>query len=89
LTAFKKYLGYKGLYTNKSAFTCPENLEMKGTVVSTTNAASDTYSFAYILFEIFVEREPFHNLSGKELREVVVVKESRPKIPTEGIPEEI
>lgn len=30
LTAFKKYLGYKGLYSNKSGFTCPENLDIKG-----------------------------------------------------------
>jgi hypothetical protein len=89
LTAFKKYLGYKGLYSNKSAFTCPENLDIKGSVVSTTNPASDTYSFAFILYELFVEREPFHNLSSKELKDVVLTKESRPKIPIEGVPEEI
>ncbi|KAL4501707.1 hypothetical protein ABPG72_018758 [Tetrahymena utriculariae] len=88
LNALKKYLGFKGLYSNKSQFTSPENLLARGSVVSTNDPASDTYSFAFILYELFVGREPFQNVCLKELKEIVLEKESRPKIPTE-IPEEI
>ncbi|EAS06313.2 protein kinase (macronuclear) [Tetrahymena thermophila SB210] len=88
LNALKKYLGLKGQYSNKSQFTSPENLLARGPVVSTNDPASDTYSFAFILYELFVGREPFQNVSLKELKEIVVEKESRPKIPSE-IPEEI
>ncbi|KAL4449732.1 hypothetical protein ABPG74_008105 [Tetrahymena malaccensis] len=88
LNALKKYLGFKGMYSNKSQFTSPENLLARGPVVSTNDPASDTYSFAFILYELFVGREPFQNVNLKELKEIVLEKESRPKIPSE-IPEDI
>jgi len=37
-----------------------------------------------ILYEIFVEKEPFKDISLKELKRIVTEENSRPKIPDDG-----
>ena len=37
-----------------------------------------------ILFEIFVEKEPFKDISLKELKRIITEENSRPKIPDDG-----
>ena len=37
-----------------------------------------------ILYEIFVEKEPFKDISLKELKRIVTEENSRPKLPEDG-----
>ena len=76
----KKYCAISLGYTNKSAYTPPELLKDNSSVVNNCKASADVYSFGMILWEIFVEKEPFKNIKLKDLRKIVVEDNSRPKI---------
>jgi len=67
----KKLMAFKNSYCNKSQYTAPEHLLEKGSVVKHAIGPSDVYSFGMILYEIFLEREPFNEVPLKELVKIV------------------
>ncbi|KAL4436283.1 hypothetical protein ABPG74_015874 [Tetrahymena malaccensis] len=90
LTGLKKLISYKYGYQNKSHFTAPEHLQENSLIVKNPATKSDIYSFAFILWELFMEREAFSNLNLEDLKKTIVVDNSRPKIPEVGpIPKEV
>ena len=88
LRELKKYMSLKYSYSNKSQYTAPEFLEEKGGVVSNPTGPGDIYAFGMILYEIFTQKEPFKDISQKEIKRMVVTENTRPKI-SEDIPDEI
>ena len=81
----KKFCAITKGYTNKSAFTAPEYLKENGLIVNNAKSQGDVYSFGMILWELFVEKEPFRGIKVKELKKIVSEENSRPKIP-ENLP---
>ena len=77
----KKFLALSKGYTNKTAFTAPEYLKENSAIVSNPKKEGDVYSFGMILWELFVEKEPFQGIKLKELKKIVIDENSRPKIP--------
>lgn len=65
LYKLKKLMAIKKNYCNKSQYTAPEHLLEKGNVVNNAKGPSDVYSFGMILYEIFLEREPFKDVPIK------------------------
>lgn len=84
LTSLKKLMSLRFGYSNKSHFTAPEHLKESSLIVKNPTSKSDIYSFAFILWELFMEREAFGNLSLEELKKTVINDNSRPKIPENG-----
>ncbi|EAR84823.3 protein kinase (macronuclear) [Tetrahymena thermophila SB210] len=90
LTSLKKLISYRFGYQNKTHFTAPEHLQEKSLIVQNPKTKSDIYSFAFILWELFMEREAFSNLSLEDLKKTIILDNSRPKIPEVGpIPKEV
>lgn len=85
LQSLKKYLGLKNGYSNKSYFTAPEHLSDKSAVVREARSKSDVYSFAFVLYELFMERQAFEKkLNVEELKKLIIDNNSRPKIDSQN-----
>ena len=63
LTFLKKYCSHLIGYTNKSAYTPPEKLTSKGSVVEQANESSDVYSIGLMLWEVYAKEKPFGEIS--------------------------
>lgn len=83
--SLKALMSFRIGYTNKSYFTAPEHLNEPGLIVRKPTSKSDIYSFAFILFELFIERQAFTNLSLDELKKTIILDNSRPKIPESNL----
>ena len=81
LVSLKKYSAFLFSYMNKSQFSCPQVLEEKGNVVLQPNEMSDVYSLGMIIWFLFREQIPFHNLSINVINKYVIDDRARPKIP--------
>lgn len=81
LQGLKKYMSLKHGYSNKTHFTAPEHLNDKSTVVRSPTSKSDIYSFAFVVYELFMERQAFERrLTIEELKKTIIEDNSRPKI---------
>ena len=81
LTALKKYSACLFNYMNKSQFSCPQTLEEKGNVALQATEKSDVYSLGMIMWFMFREQIPFHNLSSSAVKTYILDDRARPKIP--------
>lgn len=84
LTSLKTLMSFRFGYTNKTYFTAPEHLMESDMIVRKPTSKTDIYSFAFILFELFMMREAFGRLSFEELKKTIIKDNSRPKIPENG-----
>jgi len=57
----------------------------KGNIVINAKNTSDVYSFGLILYEIFLEKEPFKGIPLKEIKRIVCHENTRPKIPEDVV----
>lgn len=67
---------------NIGYYTAPEFLDKqknKYNYIQNPTKAQDVYSFGYVLYEIFFQKRPLHNLPLQEIRRIVVEQQKRPK----------
>lgn len=88
LHKLKKFAGVVLNYTNKGAWSSPEQLQMRGRTTSKVVESDDIYSFGVVLWELASGEEPFTSVSLEALREMVVEQQLRPEIPP-GTEEEL
>ena len=67
-------------YKNKDQYTSPEQLKLKGLTSKKITQADDVYSYGVILWQIFHKEVPFEGMSFEQIKEVILVQNSRPKI---------
>jgi serine/threonine protein kinase len=84
----KKYCTLVIGYTDKSQYSAPEVFTEKGSLVSKQGTPRDVYSFGLILYEIFTEITPFHDLTLKQCQQMIEEQQFRPKL-KELVPEPI
>jgi serine/threonine protein kinase len=88
LAKVKKYAGVMLSYTNKSAWSSPEQLRERSITVMKVTTADDIYSFGVVLWEILTESIPFEGFSRKELGRKVALEHYKPQIPP-SVPESL
>lgn len=82
LHKIKKYAGIVSSYSNKSAWSSPEQLKDKRAVCTNVSWSDDVYSFGMVLWEILTEQEPFPGYSKQKLIQQIVNESYRPGIPS-------
>lgn len=87
LDTLRKTASFKWSYTNKSYYTAPEHFANKSKVITSeqVGAASDVYSYAFILYELFMGKQPFRNYKMKQLISIIE-NDQRPKINEDIVP---
>lgn len=78
--SLKKYYSLMHSYQQKTIFTAPEALQ---STQYKREKSMDVYSFALILYELFVEKLSKENVPLKRLIKLVCEEKARPKIPEE------
>lgn len=84
----KTYCANKIAYSNKTQYTAPEYLNEEGNIINDPKISGDVYSFGFIMWELFCETIPFHNMKFHAFRKKIIEEDIRPNIPKE-IPEDI
>jgi hypothetical protein len=84
----KKYAGLMLNYTNKSAWSSPEQLKERSSTVQKPTPYDDIYSFGMVLWEVETGQVPFPGYSRKMLTQKVGLENYRPQIP-ENVPDSI
>ncbi|CAG9311464.1 unnamed protein product [Blepharisma stoltei] len=77
---FRKYAGLVLKYSNKSAWSSPEQLKDETEVVATFHPSDDSYSYGMILWELFTNQEPFPNMHWTKFKNMVK-RGYRPSVP--------
>lgn len=66
-SSLKRLSGLQFGYINKTFYTAPEHLSDKENVTKNVTFSSDVYSYGFILWVLFNEKEPFKGATVKEL----------------------
>eukprot|EP00359_Climacostomum_virens_P003130 CAMPEP_0204917296 /NCGR_PEP_ID=MMETSP1397-20131031/14906_1 /ASSEMBLY_ACC=CAM_ASM_000891 /TAXON_ID=49980 /ORGANISM="Climacostomum Climacostomum virens, Strain Stock W-24" /LENGTH=526 /DNA_ID=CAMNT_0052090089 /DNA_START=103 /DNA_END=1680 /DNA_ORIENTATION=+ len=82
----KKYAGLMFGYSNKSAWSSPEQLNERSLTATRLSATDDVYSFGIVLWELMSGVPPFQGITKKQLMQKVIKENYRPAIP-QGLPE--
>jgi len=83
LHKLKKFAGVVISYSNKGAWTSPEQLQQRGKTVAKIRESDDVYSFGVIMWEVWTGEQPFGGVGVEKLRELVAVQNLRPSIPAD------
>lgn len=83
LHKLKKFAGVVISYSNKGAWTSPEQLQQRGKTVAKIRESDDVYSFGVIMWEVCTGEQPFVGVGVEKLRELVAVQNLRPSIPSD------
>ena len=81
LHKLKKFAGVVLNYTNKGAWSSPEQLQLRGRTTSKVVESDDVYSFGVLVWELVSGEEPFPSVSLEALRDMVAGQQLRPEIP--------
>lgn len=81
LKKLKKYAGIMLNYSNKSAWSSPEQLKERSSATVKVVQSDDVYSFGVIFWELMTEQVPFPGFSRQKLFQKVAVENYRPQIP--------
>ena len=83
LHKLKKFAGVVIAYSNKGAWTSPEQLQQRSKTVAKIRESDDVYSFGVVMWEIWTGEQPFVGVGVDKLRELVAVQNLRPSIPSD------
>jgi hypothetical protein len=81
LKKLKKYAGIMLNYSNKSAWSSPEQLKERSSAAVKVYASDDVYSYGVLFWELMTEQVPFPGLNRQKLFQMVAVENYRPQIP--------
>jgi len=91
-TFLKKYASLLAGYCNKSCYTAPEKLVLRGNVIEAPSQEADVYSFSLVLWypsltrQLLAHEQPFPDMPLPELQVLVLEKKARPKLDPEWPP---
>lgn len=81
LAKVKKYAGLMLSYSNKNAWSSPEQLRERSITTMNVTQEDDIYSFGVILWEILTESVPFEGFTRKKLFQKIALEHYKPQIP--------